>query len=138
MTEPGWRPEIIILTRREGLLEYLPTAGSPGEGAAIALLMMMQGISQKSFLAGWANNLEYELWQYSCDGPPADNRGDEELALTERQCTLLRLLSDECDGWWMYPPGPDAEPPLQFVTVAEWKRHIAHYWIHPGGFVSRR
>lgn len=137
MTEAEFRPECTFRTLRDGLLQNLPSVGSAEEGAAIALMMLMSGISEQSFAAGWAVNLEYELWQCTHQEPPWNDRLPEDRRITARQCTLLRLLSEECDGWWMYPPDQPGAP-AQFVSLADWKRHIEHYWVHRGGFVTRR
>lgn len=136
MDEAKFRPEVTIRTERNGLLQNVPVAGSAEEGAAIGLMVLMSGISEQSFAAGWAVNLEYELWQCAQGEPSWNDRLPEDRRIAARQCTLLRLLSDECDGWWMSPPDEPGSP-LRFVSLTNWKRHIAHFWVHRLGFVSR-
>jgi hypothetical protein len=64
------------------------------EGAALGLLALMAGISEEYWCAAWISGLEYELWQ--ADAGQKCGQG----VITERQAALLRLLSEECGGWW--------------------------------------
>lgn len=89
--------------------------GLPEEGAALGLLGMIKGISEWSWCAGWMSGIEYQLW----DAKPGQRIGQE--TLTERQATLLRLLSEECDGWWYWDKG--AGP--KFVRLDKWREKVA-------------
>jgi hypothetical protein len=81
------------------------------EGAALGLLALMTGISEECWCAGWLQGLEFKLWNIQANS--AYGRG----TITERQAVLLRLLSQESEGWWHWKDG--AENP-QFVSLAEW------------------
>lgn len=85
------------------------------EGAALGLLGLMTGISEEFWCAGWMSDLEYDLWQV----PAGKKYGHGEI--TERQSTLLRLLSDECDGWWHW----DEEGGAVFIRREEWLKKLA-------------
>lgn len=78
------------------------------DGAAVGLLGLMKGISEEYWCAGWMSGLEFDLWQ-----APAWKRYGQGV-ITERQATLLRLLSEECDGWWYYDNDP------QFIRRKDW------------------
>jgi hypothetical protein len=87
------------------------------EAAARGLLDLMSGISEEYWCAGWLRDLEFELWN-----AVAGSHTQESGALTMRQTALLRLLSEECDGWWHWQN--DTDNP-QFVSLAEWRRVLA-------------
>ena len=83
------------------------------EGAALGLLGLMSGISEEYWCAGWLTSLEFDLW----NAAQADRKYGHGI-ITERQATLLRLLSEECEGWWHWKE--DADNP-QFVPLNEWR-----------------
>lgn len=83
--------------------------GGPDEGAALGLLGLMTGISEENWCAGWMSGLEYSLWEVK----PGTEYGQG--AITERQATLLRLLSEECDGWWRW-----VNDKPQFIRRQDW------------------
>ena len=85
---------------------------SAAEGAALGLLGLMSGISEECWCAGWLSGLEFDLW----DAVMNANTG--RLRMTTRQATLLRLLSEECDGWWRWS---DRTENTEFVSLDEWK-----------------
>ena len=58
------------------------------EGAAAGLLMLMTGISEELYCAGWLIGLERSLWKARETGPMPFGMGQ----ITERQCLLLQLL----------------------------------------------
>ena len=89
-----------------------------GEGAAVGLLALMTGISEEYWCAGWMDGLEFALW---C-APAGKQYGRGEI--TERQASLLRLLSAECDGWWCWKGVSPA-----FVSTKEWGEQLAQ--SHP-------
>lgn len=64
------------------------------EGASLGLFSLMTGISEEYWCAGWMDGLEYALWQ----AEPGKSYGQG--VITDRQATLLRLLSEESGGWW--------------------------------------
>jgi hypothetical protein len=88
----------------------------PEEGAALGLLGLMKGISEWGWCAGWMSGIEFDLWKAE-----AGKRIGQET-LTERQAALLRLLSEECDGWWFWE-GNDGP---KFVTRADWRKRLAN------------
>jgi hypothetical protein len=86
---------------------------SPAEGAALGLLGLVSGISEECWCASWLDGLEFDLWK------AATNVNYGQGRITERQAKLLRLLSEECDGWWCWK-GDETDNP-QFVSLAEWR-----------------
>jgi hypothetical protein len=89
---------------------------SDAEGAALGLLGLMTGLSEEYWCAGWMSGLEHSLW-----GVESGTRFGMGT-ITDRQAELLRLLSDECDGWWYWH---DADPVElsgpKFIRRAEWE-----------------
>jgi hypothetical protein len=83
------------------------------EGAALGLLGLMSGISEEYWYASWLRGLEFDLWNV------AANTKYGHGTITERQAALLRLLSDECDGWWHWT-NSEADSP-EFVSLDEWR-----------------
>lgn len=97
--------------------------GHPAEGAALGLLGLMRGLSEELWCAGWINCLEYSLWNVQ----PGMLYGQG--SITERQSILLRLLSEECDGWWFWN---DCGP--EFILRADWQKRADSYLNrHPEG-----
>lgn len=87
--------------------------GLPEEGAALGLLGLIKGISEDCWCAGWMSGIEYDLWGAAAGKPYGQG------IITERQATLLRLLSEECDGWWCWQDdGP------KFIRRDEWKKQV--------------
>jgi hypothetical protein len=84
------------------------------EGAAMGLLALMTGMSEEYYCASWLIDLEFTLWEIQ-----AGTRFGFRV-VTERQATLLRLLSEECDGWWRY----DAEEGPVFIRRADWLKLV--------------
>lgn len=87
------------------------------EGAALGLIGIMTGISEENWCAGWLSGLEYELWRFAT-GERTGSFGMNQI--TERQATLLRLLSEECNGWWIYQ---DTAGP-KFIRLEWWRAHL--------------
>jgi hypothetical protein len=85
---------------------------SSAQGAALGLLGLMTGLSEEYFRAGWVQGLEYSLWS----AEPGQPFGSGEI--TERQTQLLRLLSAECEGWWIWQHNRP-----KFVTLEWWRAH---------------
>lgn len=88
--------------------------GLAEEGAALGLLGLMKGISEEFWCAGWMSGLEYDLW--AAEAGKHYGQG----VITERQATLLRLLSEEADGWW-YWRGNDGP---KFVRLDKWREKL--------------
>lgn len=84
------------------------------EGAQTGLLALMTGISEETWAAGWMHGIEYSLWR-------AAEHGHEGTEATERQARLLKLLSEEANGWWYYHDMAGA----RFVRLDEWRAHVA-------------
>lgn len=80
------------------------------EGAALGLLGLMTGLSEELWCAAWMSDTEYRLWNVT----PGTGWGMGEI--TDRQATLLRLLSEECDGWWFYEAGKGPK----FIRREQW------------------
>jgi hypothetical protein len=85
------------------------------EGAALGLLGLMTGISEEYWCAGWMSGLEYSLWEV------AAGTGYGMGQITERQAALLRLLSEECDGWWYFH---DSAGPT-FIRRDNWREKMS-------------
>ena len=85
------------------------------EGARVGLLGLMTGLSEELWCAGWLVDLEFILW-FASHG---DAAATGSRAATPRQAELLRLLSDEAGGWWVY--GKDG--PV-FLQTEEWLRRL--------------
>jgi hypothetical protein len=84
------------------------------EGAALGLFGLMTGLSEEHFCAAWMEDLEYRLWQ----AEPGQALGLGEI--TEQQVQLLRLLSAECEGWWIW----DGNGP-KFVALEWWHAQVS-------------
>ena len=89
---------------------------SAAEGAARGLLGLISGISEEYWYAGWLTCLEFDLWDVQAGSKYGHG------IVTERQVTLLRLLSEECEGWWHWKE--DADNP-QFISLDEWRTILA-------------
>ncbi len=89
--------------------------GDSSEGAEVGLLGLMTGISEEFWCAGWMSGLEYDLWE------AAAGKSYGQGTISERQAMLLRLLSEECDGWWYWyqNDGP------KFVRLDKWRAKVA-------------
>ena len=94
--------------------------GDAAEGAALGLLTLMTGLSEEHYSAGWLIGLERSLWAMVAD--PTSPRRFGQGEVTERQVTLLRLLSEEAGGWWHWPKLA-SEP--AFIVLADWERLVA-------------
>lgn len=82
------------------------------EGAQYGLLCLMTGISEEFWAAGWMSGLEFSLWRAANGG----ERGYGMGKISDRQATLLKLLSDEAEGWWIYE---DSIGP-RFLSMKAW------------------
>jgi hypothetical protein len=82
------------------------------EGAQLGLFALMAGISEECWCAGWMSGNEFALWKVKPDTQYGQG------VITERQARLLELLSEECDGWWMWEDGP------KFVSREKFAAHI--------------
>jgi hypothetical protein len=91
--------------------------GDAAHGAELGLLALMTGISEEHYFAGWMTGLEFDLWRARETGPLEYGRG----AITRRQCDLLRLLSEEAGGWWVF----DMDRGPIFLHMAEWLERAA-------------
>lgn len=88
------------------------SCGLAEEGAALGLLGLMLGISEEFWCAGWMTGLEHDLWE----APAGKSYGMG--TISERQATLLKLLSEECDGWWWWNDGP------KFIRLDTWRERL--------------
>lgn len=79
------------------------------DAARYGLLMLMTGISESAWCAGWMSGLEHALWNVQ----PGTSYGQD--VITERQSTLLRLLAEEAGGWWIFEKDVGAK------FVVDWK-----------------
>ncbi len=88
------------------------------EGAAVGLYALMAGISEEFWCAGWMHGLEYALWDaLTNDGRRSYGRG----YISERQRDLLRMLADECCGWWMWDTDLGR---IGFVRLPDWRQIV--------------
>jgi hypothetical protein len=88
----------------------------PEEGARFGLLALMTGISEGAWCAGWLSDLEYICWKAREAEPTPTGMG----VITARQSELLRLLSEEASGWWIW----DQKGP-RFLDFEEWRAVLA-------------
>ena len=88
-------------------------ADAPEEGAQWGLLCLMTGISEGYWCASWLTGLELALWDAAYGG----ERTDGMSMVTDRQAALLRLLSEEAGGWWVW----DGEIGPRFLSLEEWR-----------------
>ena len=86
------------------------------EGAALGLLGLMTGISEEFWCAGWLIGLEFDLWN------AAMKTGKDHTKIGKRLEILLRLLSEECDGWWYWKNDADNNP--RFIRLTEWREIV--------------
>lgn len=86
------------------------------EGAALGLLGLMTGISEENWCAGWMSGLEFSLWEARA-GERCYGMG----VITERQSQLLKLLSEECGGWWRW----DDAAGVTFIRMADWLKTLS-------------
>ena len=93
------------------LYEYL-AEHNPNGIARIALAALMSSLSEDLWCAGWLTGTERTLWNMVQGGTREWGMGE----VSQRQVDLLRLLSDEAEGWIIY--GDDGP---QFVPIDEWK-----------------
>ena len=80
------------------------------DAARYGLLMLMTGISESAWCAAWMSDLSYALW---------DIKGGTQYGqdiITDRQATLLKLLSEEAGGWWVF----DKDKGACFITDEQW------------------
>ena len=84
------------------------------DGAKYGLLCLMTGISEEFWCAGWMMGLEYSLWNAAA--------GNGQGRFTDRQVTLLKLLAEEADGWWVWSK-KDGKP--HFVRLETWREMLA-------------
>lgn len=90
---------------------------APEEGAAMGLLGLMTGLSEELFCASWLVGLEHSMWEIRQGGDRHFGMGQ----VSDRQAQLLLLLSEECDGWWIWN---DKSGPV-FVRLDVWKAKLA-------------
>ena len=109
MPETGDDTDCLTIVRREQLTDEL-RCSSTSEGATIGLLALMTGISQEFHREEWHPGLEYDLWRAQHGVVPSHH------------ATLLRLLHEECGGWWgweyVFTPGP------RFFTTENWLERL--------------
>ena len=86
---------------------------TPEEAAQMSLLALMSGISELCWCAGWMMGNENACWRAAESGD-AMEYGQQEI--TRRQSQLLKLLSDECGGWWRW--GDTRE---EFIRLDKWR-----------------
>jgi len=95
----------------EGLFDRLANHDFAGV-AQYALAGMMAAISEDLWYAGWLNGLERILWNVV----QGDTRID---AVSERQVQLLKLLSEEAEGWIAWEDG------VVFVPMSQWLDRVS-------------
>lgn len=82
------------------------------EGARYGLLCLMTGISEEIWCASWLSGLEFLLWDAMHGEEPNENR-----RCTPRQKQLLKLLSEEAEGWWVW----DDKHGPRFLDLDAWE-----------------
>ena len=76
------------------------------------LAVYMSELSERSFSAGWMEDLEHALWRSVTVGPFRYGH----LELTVEHSSRLKALSDTCGGWIRF----DETFEELFVPLAEW------------------
>jgi hypothetical protein len=95
------------------LLDNGEVSKAVSKDAAELLLLWMEFLSEKYFLAGWIRDLEYDLW--NCLQRKRTRIGDE---LEERDVAKLFGLWARAGGWWRW--ASEDNGPV-FVTTKEWR-----------------
>lgn len=80
------------------------------EAGALSLLAWITGISEDCWCAGWLTGIEFDLWR-------AISEPGGSSFIAERQRMVLRLLSEECGGWWTWREGGAAP---EFLPLETW------------------
>lgn len=88
------------------------------EAAAIALLVMMMGISECNYHARWDAGLSHALWKVKA------GFGFGKYDITSNQAELLRILAEEAGGWWIWS---DESSRLIFMNLAEFEELHRQY-----------
>jgi len=76
------------------------------------LAVYMSELSERSFSAGWIEDLEHALWRSVTVGPFRYGQ----LVLTVEHASKLKSLSDACGGWIRF----DETFEELFVPLKEW------------------
>lgn len=93
---------------RTRVLEAAHRAVTKDPVASDLLLLRMQQISEDEWSAGWMTGLEYILWECVIGKDGAHG-------LYAEQAAELTVLSQRCDGWWIWDDG------ARFVRLEEWR-----------------
>jgi len=90
--------------------------GAPSDDPhAIALLRLMEDISESHYCAGWLMGLERDLFRITfCDGDP--NYGMDEVSVGRRQ--QLKRLAEVSESWWVWD---EDDPEIKRITLDEAK-----------------
>ena len=104
--------EEAVVRRDDGAMNVDLMCDSPKEGAEFGLLALMAGISEECWRAGWMDRNEFACWKAAETGLAQDYGLN---GITARQAQLLKLLSEEAGGWWVFDNG------LKFIRLDEWE-----------------
>ena len=112
----------LVEGKDEWVSRWVP-AGAFDGFAALALLELMEDISEEGWCAGWMDGLEESLWWIAHGGDPMYGR----CLVSEERVTALRGLADRAGGWWYFddekPIGGDLEE--TFIALEEWEQRFA-------------
>ena len=84
--------------------------------AALKLLCLMQYLSDYCYMAGWAINLEFEVWEIVQE----DSNTSHELGfqiLDPETINLIESLAEKSGGFWIHK-----DHNLQFIPLNEWRK----------------
>lgn len=79
---------------------------SPDASVAMSLLEKMSNYSEEFWCAGWIEGNEYALWDIAI--------GKDKKWKNKRFSEELRVLSNQCGGWWIFCDGE------RFATLEQW------------------
>lgn len=72
-------------------------------------------ISEAGYCAGWADNIEFFLWQAVLNGTETEFGVK---TITVQELTHLRSLSEQSSGWWHWS---DEENKAVFIPLGKWQ-----------------
>ena len=98
-----------------------PTGALDGH-AALALLELMEDISEEHYAAGWMSGLEESLWWIAHGGGPMYGM----IPVSDERIAALRVLAHRAGGWWHWCEHPvDDEPDETFIALDKWEQRFA-------------
>lgn len=81
--------------------------------SAIALLCLIESISEDVYCAGWMMGIEFQLWKIIAR--PKENNFCGQTIISLGTIELLKALKDKAKGWWTWKE--EEEEGLMFVSL---------------------